>query len=61
MSVIADIEKQALSLPDQERARLADKSPKCLNPMQDTSGIFDAPTCDDFHITYFLEFWTRKL
>lgn len=25
MSVIADIEKQALSLPDQDRARLADR------------------------------------
>ena len=32
MSVIADIEKQALDLPDQDRARLADKLLASLPP-----------------------------
>jgi putative addiction module component (TIGR02574 family) len=32
MSVVADIEKQALSLPDQERAKLADRLIASLPP-----------------------------
>ena len=32
MSIIADIEKQALSLPDQERAKLADRLIASLPP-----------------------------